>query len=445
MVSVRETRFYDLLGVTPTADENAIKKGFRQMAMKHHPDRNPGDITSADKFKEISWAYEILSDAHKRAFYDRFGEEQLLKSGFGSARGNSNTAAGGGGPFGDSQWPPPDLFSNFFGGDIFGGMGARRGRQRPRKGEDLVHALEVTLEDLYNSKHTRLALRRNVLCTDCNGHGTTKPDAVKTCDLCNGSGMQVTLRQLGIGMIQQLQTVCTKCRGQGVAISEMDRCIKCRGNKVVQEKKILDIYIDKGMMHEQKLTYGGEGDQEPDVIPGDVIIILKQLEHPVFKRDGPDLQMRHRLTLVEALCGFSFSIKHLDGRVLVVKSPPGQVIKPGDTKEIPNEGMPYHRRPLDKGNLLIQFDVVFPDHMPIEHISLLEQVLPKRPDYLPDVMQTMSSADEEFMSEAVTLQERSDTRNGRHNSHPNGFRNGASGEAYEEDEGRDGGLGCTQQ
>lgn len=141
--------------------------------------------------------------------------------------------------------------------------------------------------------------------------------------------MKVTLRQVGPGMVQQLQTECPKCRGLGEIIKDKDRCKKCNGNKVNQEKKVLEIFIDKGMTHKQKLVFSGEGDQEPNVIPGDVIIVLNQEQHKTFRRDGADLFMEKEITLYEALCGFSFTITHLDGRIILVKSSPGEIIKPG--------------------------------------------------------------------------------------------------------------------
>jgi len=165
-------------------------------------------------------------------------------------------------------------------------MGGGGGRRRQRRGEDLVHPLEVTLEDLYNGKTTKLALRKNVICSVCEGFvlfpasslppycgwdgwsitdnrkGGKNLDSVKTCEACKGSGVKITLRQLGPGMVQQLQSVCSKCRGQGEVIKEKDRCKKCRGNKVVQEKKALEIFVDKGMTNKQKIVFTGEGDQE---------------------------------------------------------------------------------------------------------------------------------------------------------------------------------------
>ncbi|KAL6079652.1 DnaJ (Hsp40), subfamily A, member 4 [Balamuthia mandrillaris] len=402
----KETRFYELLGVGPEASPADIKKGYRKMAMEFHPDRNPD---AGDKFKEISMAYEVLSDPEKKQVYDRYGEEGIKE--------------GGGGGYASAE----DLFSTLFGGGGFFGGGGGGGRRRPRKGEDLVHVVDVTLEDLYNGKTTKFNLRKNVVCSKCNGKGGMNPDAVKTCGTCKGRGIKVTLRQIGPGMVQQLQSKCPDCRGEGEIIQDKDRCKRCEGAKVVEEKKTLEVFIDKGMQHKQKLVFSGEGDQEPDVAPGDVILVLNEHDHSTFKRDGADLFMEHELTLLEALCGFAFPITHLDGRVLLVKSRPGEIIKPGDVKEIPGEGMPQYKRPFDKGLLVIKFSIKFPESIDPEHAKLLNTILPKPS---PQKGADLKEAEEVHLQEFGSTQRQSYNRR----------------EAYEadEDEGSSG-IGCAQQ
>jgi DnaJ family protein A protein 2 len=371
------------------------------MARKYHPDRNPN---AGDKFKEISTAYEILSDPEKKKVYDKYGEEGIKN---------------GGGPRGAE-----DLFSSLF------GMGGRS--SGPRKGEDLVFPLKVTLEDLYNGKTSKVALKKKVLCEDCKGKGTSKPNALKNCTVCEGRGIKVTFRQLGPGMVQQIQSRCPECGGKGEMINEKDRCKKCRGNKVVEERKILEIFVDKGMKHKQKIVFSGEGDQEPDVLPGDVVIILNQKEHSVFKRDDDcNLFMEKELSLYEALCGFSFTIKHLDGRTLVVRSNPGDVIKPGDVKEILGEGMPIHKRPFDKGVLIIKFSVKFPDAIEPSHIPLLGQVLPKGGEQM-EVARDENT--EEVFLQDFDPEKTAEARRQRR-------------EVYDDDEGggHGGGVSCAQQ
>lgn len=183
-------------------------------------------------------------------------------------------------------------------------------------------------------------------------------------------------------MIQQIQSVCSECRGQGERINPKDRCKQCQGKKVVREKKVLEVHVDKGMVDGQKIIFNGEGDQEPDLEAGDIIIVLDEKEHPVFKRSKNDLIIRQELQLVEALCGFQKVIRTLDDRDLVITCIPGEVIKHGDVKCILNEGMPEYKNPFEKGRLIIQFFVNFPSELSPEAIELLEKCLPARQEVL---------------------------------------------------------------
>lgn len=181
-------------------------------------------------------------------------------------------------------------------------------------------------------------------------------------------------------MIQQIQSVCPDCRGQGERINPKDRCKQCNGRKVVREHKILEVHVDKGMSDGQKIVFNGEGDQEPDLEPGDIIIVLDEKEHSVFKRSKNDLIMRMEIQLVEALCGFQKVIKTLDDRDLVITCIPGEVIKHGEVKCILNEGMPEYKNPFEKGRLIVQFFVVFPTNLSPEAVAALETSLPSRPE-----------------------------------------------------------------
>jgi len=149
-------------------------------------------------------------------------------------------------------------------------------------------------------------------------------------------------------MIQQMQHVCPECRGAGEVISDKDKCPQCKGNKVVQEKKVLEVHVEKGMQHGQKIVFQGEADEAPDTVAGDIVFVLQLKEHPKFKRKFDDLYVEHTLSLTEALCGFQFALTHLDGRQLLIKSNPGEVIKPDQHKAINDEGMPQHGRPFMK-------------------------------------------------------------------------------------------------
>ncbi|CAO3682798.1 unnamed protein product [Rhizopus stolonifer] len=352
---VKDTKLYDLLSVSSTATESELKKSYRKLALKYHPDKNP---EAGDQFKEISHAYEILSDPEKRQMYNQYGEEGL----------NGGPGMGG--------MDAEDLFSQFFGGG-FGG-GGRRGPSGPRRGKDMVHALKVSLEDLYNGKTSKLALQKHVLCRKCEGKGG-KEGAVQKCKTCNGQGVRIITRQMG-PMIQQMQQPCGDCQATGEVINEKDRCTECRGKKIMGEKKILEVFIDKGMRDGQKITFSGEGDQAPDVIPGDIIIAIDEKPHPHFKRTGDDLIYEVKIDLLTALAGGKFAIPHLDDRILMVTILPGEAIKPNETKVIPNEGMPAYRTHTH-GHLFVKFNIEFPqpNWTSSEKIASLEQILPPRP------------------------------------------------------------------
>ncbi|XP_026168227.1 dnaJ homolog subfamily A member 4 [Mastacembelus armatus] len=394
---VHETGYYDLLGVSPKASSEEIKKAYRKLALKYHPDKNPNE---GEKFKLISQAYEVLSDPKKRDLYDH-GGEQAIKEG-GMSGGHS----------------PMDIFNMFFGG------GGRM--QRERRGKNVVHQLGVTLEEMYNGATRKLGLQKNVICEKCEGYGGKK-GALEKCSNCKGRGVQVKVQQIGPGMIQQIQSMCPDCQGQGEKFNSKDRCKNCNGHKVERKKKILEVHVDKGMKDGQKITFHGEGDQEPGLEPGDVIIVLDQKEHPVFQRQDDNLVIKLDIKLVEALCGFKKTIETLDKRMLVITTEPGEVIKHNDVKCVQNEGMPLFRDPYERGQLIIQFKVEFPEkHWLPEHLMFqLERLLPPRDD----VMITDDMEEVELCEVDVRTEQRS-----------------FSGEAYEEDEdGPRAGVQCQTQ
>jgi len=350
----KHTEYYKRLGVEPDASADDIRKAYRKLAVKYHPDKNP-DPKAQEKFKEISSAYEVLSDPQKKETYDQFGEEGLQGGGFNPSSASS-------------------IFEQFFGG-------SGRGKQKPNKGEDIKFQLGVTLKDLYNGKTTKLKVTRNILCQGCNGRGSNKDGAVQTCSTCKGQGIRIITQQMGM-MIQQMQTVCNDCKGKGQTIKEKDRCQRCSGNKVVPEEKQIEVHIDKGMQTGQKINFYGEGEQEPGIEPGDIVIILKEKQDPrnpePFKRQGDDLVYEHKITLYESLTGYKFHLKHLDDRYLHVSSEEGTITKPGDVKVVMHEGMPIHKQSY-KGNLLIRFDVIFPlpDQLDEPKKAKLKEILPK--------------------------------------------------------------------
>jgi len=349
---VKERKFYDLLGVPETATDVELKKAYRQKALRLHPDKG-GD---PELFKEVTNAYQILSDPQKRSIYDARGEAGLNESG------------------GMGGMDPQDLFSQLFGGGggFFGGGGRDRG---PRKSKDLVHRINVSLEDLYKGKTTKLALTRNVICPKCDGRGG-KEGAVRQCGSCNGRGVRITLRQMG-PMIQQMQHPCDECNGTGEIIDRKNQCKNCSARKTISEKKYLEVHIDRGMRNGQTITFAGESDQAPGVEPGDVVIIIEEKAHDRFKRNGNNLITEVEIDLLTALGGGQFAIKHLDDRALIVTLVPGEVVPHDSIKVIVGQGMPSQRH-HEMGDLIIKINVAWPEHIDTEKIALLEQVLPAR-------------------------------------------------------------------
>ncbi|KAI2796379.1 hypothetical protein RDWZM_006977 [Blomia tropicalis] len=351
---VKDTAYYDLLGVKPNCSADDLKKAYRKLALKYHPDKNPNE---GERFKAISQAYDVLSNEEKRRLYDMGGEKAIKEGGMGASSS------------------PMDIFDMFF------GMGGRsRGREGPRKGKDMHFSLAVTLEELYNGSTRKLKVNRKEICDTCKGSGTKNPSVgPESCGNCRGSGMSVRIERLGSSFVQQIQTVCPECMGSGERIAAKDRCKQCDGQKVIKNSKVLEVHIDKGMQDGQKICYSGEADQDPSYEAGDIVVILEQKEHETFKRmNSTNLMLNVKIGLTEALCGFQRVVTTLDNRSLFISVYPGEVIKHGMIKFVVNEGMPTYKNPFEKGKLIIQFSVEFPENLDPAVVPKLEELLPPR-------------------------------------------------------------------
>lgn len=286
-----------------------------------------------------------------------------------------------------------------FGGDMFG-MGGGRPRG-PMRTPDMEFPIEMTLDDFYTGKTVEFTIPREKLCEPCHGTGAKDPKAVKTCKTCNGNGFRIVTHRMG-PMIQQSQEVCRTCSGQGKIIAPADRCPTCNGNKVVKERKKFNVFVEPGRDISEHIVLHGEAHQAPGAVAGDVVVTLHQKPHPQIQRFGQDLLVERKLSLSEALGGFQFNLPHLNKRVLNVNpGEKGTIVKPGDVKKIPNEGMPIRQQPGKRGDLYIKFDVEFPEGQFLnkEKIQALNEALGKKPAST----QASSEAKTEEKSEAIPV------------------------------------------
>lgn len=279
----------------------------------------------------------------------------------------------------------------------------------------------MTLEEVYKGKTTKIAVNRDRICKTCNGRGG-KDGANSTCSYCKGRGMVTKMVQLGPGMYSQSTGPCSECNGSGESIDEANKCKDCNGKKVVKEKKVLECQVDKGAPHGEKYLFHGESDEYPDREPGDVIIVVDEQPHSVFKRKGADLFMEKEITLLESLSGVNFAVEFLDGTKFVVKNKPGEVIKPDQIMTIPEKGLPFFKNPYKFGNLFILFSVKFPDTLNQSQISEVQQLL--------KAMKPKGDATMDDGEEVVTMTPFSEDQR---NLHAGGGTKGRDSEEEEED------------
>ncbi len=289
--------YYEVLGVSRDVSAADLKKAYRRVAMKHHPDRNPGDKEAEDKFKEASEAYEVLSDAQKRSAYDQFGHAGVDQSG-----GMGGGAGAGAGGFGNFS----DIFGDVF-GDIFGGGG--RGRGGPSRGADLRYNLELSLEDAVKGTNVQIKVPTLVACDTCDGSGAKKGTSPKTCTTCGGIG-QVRMQQ-GFFSVQQ---ACPTCRGKGSVIT--DPCGSCHGQGRVEQTKTLSVKVPAGVDTGDRIRLSGEGEAGAEGGPaGDLYVEVHVQSHDIFQREGADLYCEVPVDFVDAALGGELEVPTLEGRV----------------------------------------------------------------------------------------------------------------------------------
>ncbi|KAF7595041.1 DnaJ- protein scj1 [Aspergillus hancockii] len=355
--------YYKTLDLDKSASERDIKRAYRTLSKKYHPDKNPGDETAREKFVEISEAYDVLSTSTTRKIYDQYGHEGLEQH-------------RQGGQAGRQAHDPFDLFSRFFGGG--GHFGHAPGH---RRGPDMEYKIGLPLRDFYNGREVTFMLEKQQICDACEGTGSADREVI-TCDQCSGHGRIIRKHMLAPGMFQQVQMPCDKCGGQGKMIKKP--CSVCHGHRVVRKEVETSFSVEPGMAKGARIVYENEADESPDYIAGDLVLILDEREPEAgdydwrsdgtfFRRKGKDLFWREALSLREAWMGeWTRNITHLDGHIVHLGRKRGEVVQPLSVETVKGEGMPYysdshlhenHGEDEEPGNLYVEYSVILPDQM----------------------------------------------------------------------------------
>jgi molecular chaperone DnaJ len=348
--------YYEVLGVARGASSEDIKKAYRQMALRHHPDRNPGDKEAEERFKEAAEAYSVLIDVQKRSVYDRFGHDGLRGQGFQGFSGFDSSV------FEDFE----DILGNFFGfsfGDFFGASETRRGRQRQR-GRDLALEVEIALEDAASGVEKEIKLNRAELCPVCRGSKRKPGTQPSACPACGGKG-QIRYQQ---GFFTVART-CPRCQGQGEIISSP--CENCQGKGQVREKRTLKVRIPAGVDEGTRLRLVGEGEAGDEGMPsGDLYVITRVLRHAFFERDEKDLSCQIEISVSQAALGARIEIPTLEESE-ILKIPAG--VQSGEILRLKGKGV-QDIAGRKKGDLFIKIQVRTPQNLSKEQKSLLTRL-----------------------------------------------------------------------
>jgi molecular chaperone DnaJ len=363
--------FYEILEVSKNATDEEIKKAYRQKALKFHPDRNPGDKSSEDKFKEAAEAYEILSDADKRRRYDQFGHAGV------------SGASGGGGNYGGGM-SMDDIFSNF--GDIFGSAfgggfggfgGQSRGGRRVPRGSNLRVKVTLTLEEIATGVRKKLKVNKYVKCDSCSGSGAKAGSGNTTCSTCRGQGQVSQFTNTFLGRMQTTST-CPTCGGEGHIIK--DKCNVCYGDGIVKGEEIIEIDIPAGVADGMTLSVNGRGNAGPKGgVPGDLHVLIEEIPHQFLQRDGNHLLYEHHISFPEAAMGTSVDIPTLEGKARI-KIESGT--QPGKILRLKSKGLPEVNG-YGRGDLMVSINVWTPKNLTREEKEMLEK-LAVSPNFIPN-------------------------------------------------------------
>ncbi|MDE7025733.1 MAG: molecular chaperone DnaJ [Paramuribaculum sp.] len=371
--------YYEVLGVSKSATPEEMKKAYRKMAIKYHPDKNPGNKEAEEKFKEAAEAYDVLSDPEKRARYDQFGHS-MGPQGFPGAGGSGGF--GGFGGFGGGM-SVEDIFAAF--GDIFGGHmhdsggfggAGRRPRTRQRRGDDLRITIKMTLEDIAKGVDKTLKLKSFVADTHCNGTGAKDGTSFTTCPTCHGTGTVMRTQQSIFG-IQQSAAICPECNGEGKIIQ--DKCQYCNGTGVEQKEQTISFHIPAGVTGGMTLTVKGKGNAPMHGgINGDLLVVIDEVKHPELIRDGNDIIYNLMLDFPTAALGGSVEVPTLNGRARL-KIPAGT--QPGKILRLRGKGLPEYQG-HNTGDELINVMVYVPENLDKDEKAKIE-ALSTCPDMKP--------------------------------------------------------------
>lgn len=348
--------YYEILGVNKKADANEIKKAYRQMALKFHPDKNPGDTTAEDKFKEAAEAYEVLSNHEKRQRYDQYGH-QGLGNGFGAGGFNMNME---------------DIFSQF--GDIFGGgfggsFGSSRGRsRRVNRGSDLRIKVKLTLEEIATGTTKKLKVNKYINCDSCHGSGAKGGSSFSTCNTCHGTGQINRITNTFLGQMQTSST-CPSCGGEGQTVTH--KCADCFGNGIIKGDEVISIDIPAGVENGMQLSLNGKGNAGPKSgIPGDLLVLVEEVEHSELMRDGNNLLYDCHVSFPDVTLGTSIEIPTIEGKARIKIEPGTQA---GKVLRLKGKGLPSVRS-YGRGDLLVTINVWTPQSLTKDERQILEQL-----------------------------------------------------------------------
>lgn len=350
--------FYEILGVNKSANEEEIKKAYRKLAIKYHPDKNPDNKAAEEKFKEAAEAYEVLSNAEKRQRYDQFGHAGM-------------SGAAGGGGYGGGGMNMDDIFSQFgdvFGGAFgFGGGGGNGGGRRVNRGSNLRVKVTLTLQEIANGVEKKLKVNKQVSCSTCKGSGA-KNGNYEACKPCNGTGVQTRVQQTILGAMKT-QTACSSCHGEGKIIK--DKCGICHGDGVVRGEEVISVNIPAGVAEGMQLSMNGKGNAGPrGGVPGDLLILIEEQEHAELKRDGHNLIYHAFISFPDAALGTQVEIPTIDGKVKIKVEPGTQS---GKILRLKGKGL-ADINSYGKGDLLVDVNVHIPSTLSTEEKKLMEQL-----------------------------------------------------------------------